>query len=75
MKKTVWSGLAAALVLTSFALPVLGNGLLFEKQEYAARRARLMEAIPDGAAILLGAQPVAGYNPYFQNNLLYFLFH
>ncbi|MCK7518350.1 MAG: aminopeptidase P N-terminal domain-containing protein [Ignavibacteriales bacterium] len=32
-----------------------------------------MEAVPDGAAVLLGAQPVAGYRPFFQNNdLMYF---
>jgi len=73
MKKILWSGLAAAAVLASFALPVSGKGLIFEKQEYAARRARLMEAMPDGAAVILGAQPVAGYNPYFQNNdFIYF---
>jgi Xaa-Pro aminopeptidase len=48
-------------------------GLIFEKSEYAARRAKLMEMIPDGAAIILGAQDVIGYNPYFQNNdFMYF---
>ncbi|MFC1783612.1 aminopeptidase P N-terminal domain-containing protein [Planctomycetota bacterium] len=41
---------------------------LFEKSEYAARRAKLMEKIPDGAAIILGAQPKPGYNEYYQNN-------
>jgi Xaa-Pro aminopeptidase len=55
------------------ALPLGAASLLFEKAEYAARRARLMEAVPDGAAILLGAQPIAGYNPFFQNNdVMYF---
>jgi len=73
MKKTCWSGIAVAVVLVSLTLPLLGKGLPFEKEEYAARRARLMEAIPDGAVILLGAQPVVGYNPYFQNNdFMYF---
>jgi len=67
MKKSVWSGLLAA-ALAFLALPLYGKGLLFEKQEYAARRARLMEAVPDGAAVILGAQPAAGYTPYFQNN-------
>jgi Xaa-Pro aminopeptidase len=47
--------------------------LIFEKSEYAARRSRLMERIPDGAAIILGAQDIIGYNPYFQNNdFMYF---
>jgi Xaa-Pro aminopeptidase len=46
--------------------------LLFEKSEYAARRARLMERIPDGAAILLGATLPTG-GEFFQNNdLMYF---
>jgi Xaa-Pro aminopeptidase len=55
------------------ALPLAATGLLFEKPEYAARRARLMEAVPDGAAILLGALPVTGYAPFFQNNdFMYF---
>jgi Xaa-Pro aminopeptidase len=63
--------LAAVVGLT--ALPLAAAGLLFDKAEYAARRARLMEAVPDGAAILLGAQPVAGFVPFFQNNdLMYF---
>jgi len=42
--------------------------LQFEKSEYAARRASLMEKISDGAAIILGAQVPPGYNEYHQNN-------
>ena len=76
MKKIAWSGHACALVvLLSLAAAVRAHatGLLFDKQEYDARRARLMEAIPDGAAVILGAQPVTGFNPYFQNNdFMYF---
>ncbi len=72
MRRSVRGGaLAAAFVF--LALPLGGTGLLFDKPEYAARRASLMEAIPDGAAVILGAQPVAGYNPFFQNNdFMYF---
>jgi Xaa-Pro aminopeptidase len=33
---------------------------IFDKKEYAARRARLMEKIPDGVAIFQGAAPPAG---------------
>ena len=33
---------------------------LFDKKEYAARRSRLMEKIPDGAAVFLGATDPAG---------------
>ncbi len=46
----------------------LAGALPFEKSEYADRRTRLMDRIPDGMAVILGAQPVAGYNPYVQNN-------
>jgi Xaa-Pro aminopeptidase len=46
---------------------------IFTKEEYAARRARLMEKIPDGAAIIFGARLRVDYNDYFQNNdFMYF---
>jgi Xaa-Pro aminopeptidase len=58
-----------ALTGTAFA----AGPLLFDKTEYAARRARLMEKIPDGAAVLLGATPATGYGEFFQNNdMMYF---
>ena len=45
----------------------------FGKEEYAARRSRLMENIPDGIAILMGAQLAGGYMEYYQNNdFMYF---
>lgn len=51
----------------------LAGALLFEKSEYAERRTKLMDRIPGGIAIILGAQPVTGYNPYVQNNdFMYF---
>jgi len=53
--------------LLVFFLLVLGQSLagalLFEKSEYAARRTKLMDRIPDGIAVILGAQPITGYNP------------
>ncbi len=61
------------LCLTLFVGQTLSAGLHFETSEYAARRAKLMDRIPDGIAIILGAQPVAGYVPYVQNNdFMYF---
>ncbi len=61
------------LFLTVCLSSELYADLIFEKSEYAARRSRLMEMIPDGAAIILGAQDIIGYNPYFQNNdFMYF---
>ncbi len=44
------------------------KALVFDKSEYSARRARLMEKIPDGAAVILGAQPLTGYFPFVQGN-------
>jgi len=68
--------LPAILVTAGLLLavrPTAAWGLQFEKSEYAARRAKLMDRIPDGAAVLLGAQPITGYNPFVQNNdLMYF---
>jgi len=67
----------ASLILLVFAFgvpePASASGpLLFDKSEYAARRARLIEKIPDGAAILLGATPVTG-GEFFQNNDMMYL--
>jgi Xaa-Pro aminopeptidase len=41
---------------------------LFDKSEYAARRLKLTEKIPDGQAVIFGAQPIGSYYPYSQNN-------
>lgn len=62
-----------AILLLAFAAPVLtAAGLRFEKSEYAARRARLMEKLDGGTALILGAQPIASYYPYSQaNDFLY----
>jgi len=62
------------LLMLSFVLiaPVSAE-LLFEKSEYAVRRAKLMEKIPDGVAVIMGAQDVIGYKEFFQNNdFMYF---
>lgn len=64
-------------------LSLLGLGILlvdfsvfaaiFTPQEYAARRARLIDNIPDGVAIILGAKARVDYNEYYQNNdFMYF---
>jgi len=59
--------------LSMIALGILlfGSSLIaaqFAKEEYAARRERLMEKIPDGIAVVLGAKPRVDYNEYYQNN-------
>ncbi|MEW5900580.1 MAG: Xaa-Pro peptidase family protein [Acidobacteriota bacterium] len=60
---------AAILLLASS----LSAALLFDKAEYAARRAKLMEKIPDGVAVILGAQPLTSYHHYYQNNDFFYL--
>jgi hypothetical protein len=60
----------AAVALTASSASA---ALLFDKAEYAARRARLMEKIPDGVAVILGAQPLASYCDYHQNNDVFYL--
>ena len=64
-----------ALLALSLSLPLPASAsgpLLFDTSEYAARRARLIEKIPDGVAILLGATPTTG-GEFFQNNdMMYF---
>jgi Xaa-Pro aminopeptidase len=45
----------------------------FPPEEFAARRARVMEAIGDGVAILQGATELPAYLPFRQNNQVYYL--
>ncbi len=73
MRIRTFVGLALLLALAFGVRPASAAGpLLFDKTEYAARRTRLMEKIPDGAAILLGATLPAG-GEFFQNNdIMYF---
>ncbi|RPJ72169.1 MAG: M24 family metallopeptidase [Acidobacteria bacterium] len=64
---------ATLCLILACAAPALANGpLLFDRSEYAARRTKLMEKIPDGAAVLLGATLPTG-GEFFQNNdMMYF---
>src|SRR5512139_2264417 len=69
LTRTTISLLAAVLLSASAS----SAALLFDKAEYAARRAKLMEKIPDGVAVILGAQPLANYYDYHQNNDFFYL--
>jgi Xaa-Pro aminopeptidase len=64
------------LSLMTLSILLVGSSVfasMFSPQEYAARRARLMEKIPDGVAIILGAKSRVDYNEYYQNNdFMYF---
>ena len=69
MKRTLRVLILTAAVLVQAA----SAAALFDKTEYAARRARLMEKIPDGAAVFLGAAPPARDVEFRQgHDFLYF---
>jgi len=63
--KSFWLVLATAALLSSM---LSAGTLYFDKAEYAARRAKFMEKIPDGVAVILGAQLPTSYHHYYQNN-------
>jgi len=65
MTSRFWLVLAATVLLS---VTLSAGTLLFDKAEYAARRAKFMEKIPDGVAVILGAQPLTSYHHYYQNN-------
>jgi len=54
-------------------VPFVLAGSLIDNSEYAARRERLMDEIPDGAVIIPGAtSPIADYQFSQNNDFLYF---
>ncbi len=57
-----------ALLLTISATALSAAPLLFDRQEYAARRSRLMDKIPDGIAVFLGATTPAGDREFRQGH-------
>ena len=64
--------ITAILAVLIIASSTLSAAALFDKSEYAARRQKFMEKIPDGVAVIFGAQPIASYYPYAQaNDFLY----
>jgi Xaa-Pro aminopeptidase len=69
-------GVVAGLLLTALsgplaAQPVFSN--IFPPEEYAARRARVMEQIGDGVAIMLGTTERPGEQPMRQANQFHYL--
>jgi hypothetical protein len=48
--------------VATFAAASAEAALPFDKAEYAARRAKVMEAVRGGVAVVLGAQQVPGYD-------------
>ena len=69
-------GVVAGFLLTACsgalaAQPVFSN--IFPPEEYAARRARVMEEIGDGVAVMLGATERPGEQPMRQANQFHYL--
>jgi len=67
-------GIAATLLVVAGvrAQPPLFTDA-FPPGEFAARRARVMEAVGDGAAIIQGTTELATYHKFRQNNQFYYL--
>ena len=64
--------LVLAIILTVIFIPAFSQ-LAFEKNEYVARREKLMDMIPEGIAIIRGATIPGGGAMFFQcNNMIYF---
>jgi Xaa-Pro aminopeptidase len=56
------------LLLALWANALAASPLLFDRAEYAARRGRLLDRIPDGIAILSGAAAPAGDREFRQSH-------
>ena len=61
----------SVILFLVLSMPLSGQ-LIFEKEEYAARREKLMNQIPDGMLILRGATMPGSFTQFYQyNNLMY----
>lgn len=67
-QRRVPGGAVSLCVFLFVAIPAAAGVLVFDKSEYAARRAKLMDRIPDGAAVIFGALPLTSYYPFVQSN-------
>ncbi len=65
MKKTQFSLIFVVLL---FIAQLSFAGEIFKKSEYAARRSKLMEKIPDGVSIILSATTPTSDRQFYQNN-------
>lgn len=67
---------ARILALIAFCLPLAGQPVhtdIFPPEEFAGRRARLMQKIGDGVAVLQGTTERPGEQPLRQNNHFFYL--
>jgi len=65
--------LAVVLVAAPTAQPVFRGDEIFPPEEFAARRAKVMEKIGDGVAIVLGTPGPPGEMPFRQNSQFFYL--
>lgn len=73
MKQTFLTVFITGLVSLICTFSVFSQTLSFDREEYDARRQKMMEKIPDGIAIIFGAGEPTGYNEFSQaNNFMYF---
>lgn len=64
MSKRINGRVRMAVIMTIvLASSLPAAGLRFDKSEYAARRAKLLEKIPDGIAVIWAAQATGNYYP------------
>src|SRR3982074_548223 len=62
-----------ALATAPSAQPVFTGSEIFPRDEFAARRARVMERIGDAVAILQGTTERPGEQPFRQSNQFFYL--
>src|SRR5215510_2511151 len=67
------TGLLAAAAAAPGAQPVFRGEEIFPPDEFAARRARVIEKIGDGVAIVLGTPGPPGEMPFRQNSQFFYL--
>src|SRR5215470_18227022 len=67
------SAASALAVVALAAQPVFTGTDIFPPEEFAARRARVIEQIGDAVAILQGATERPGEQPFRQNNQFFYL--
>src|SRR4051812_45968253 len=73
MKRTVCViGFLLAVGLPLLAQPVFRGTEIFPAEEFVARRAKLMEKIGDGVAIVLGTTEPPGEMPFRQNSQFFY---
>ncbi|MCO5947122.1 M24 family metallopeptidase [Mucilaginibacter flavidus] len=71
--KAIKLTLFLAFLLSASVLPAQSLWKYFTPSDFAARRAKLMEKIGDGVAILQGAEPTEAYIKFRQDNNFYYL--